>query len=71
MIYIHIPFCKSRCLYCDFFSSTSSEMKNDFVKALLKEIEGRAEELRLARANTIYRWRYAKSVECGAFEVYI
>ena len=54
MIYIHIPFCKSRCLYCDFFSSTSSEMKNDFVKALLKEIEGRAEELRLARANTIY-----------------
>lgn len=54
MIYIHIPFCKSRCLYCDFFSSTSSELKDDFVRALLKEIEGRAEELRLARANTIY-----------------
>ena len=54
MIYIHIPFCKSRCLYCDFFSTTSSELKDDFVKALLKEIEGRAEELRFARANTIY-----------------
>ena len=54
MIYIHIPFCKSRCLYCDFFSTTSSELKDDFVKALLKETEGRAEELRFARANTIY-----------------
>lgn len=54
MIYIHIPFCKSRCLYCDFFSTTSSDLKDDFVKALLKETEGRAEELRFARANTIY-----------------
>lgn len=54
MIYIHIPFCKSRCLYCDFFSTTSLSLREDFVKALLKEIEGRAEELRRARANTIY-----------------
>lgn len=54
MIYIHIPFCKSRCLYCDFFSSTSSGLKKDFVRALLKEIESREEEIRRARANTIY-----------------
>lgn len=54
MIYIHIPFCKSRCLYCDFFSSTSSTMKADYVDALLNEMEGRADEIRMARANTVY-----------------
>ena len=54
MIYIHIPFCKSRCLYCDFFSTTAHERKGAFVKALLNEMKGRAEELLHARANTIY-----------------
>ena len=54
MIYIHIPFCKSRCLYCDFFSTTSREHMGAFVKALMNEMEGRAEELAHARANTIY-----------------
>lgn len=54
MIYIHIPFCKSRCLYCDFFSSTSFELKNDFIKALLSEMNHRADEIRSARANTVY-----------------
>ena len=54
MIYIHIPFCKSRCLYCDFFSSTSHTRKEDFVRALKQEMKGRAAELLNARANTIY-----------------
>lgn len=54
MIYLHIPFCKSRCLYCDFFSSTSSVLMNAFIDALQKEIEVRGDEIRRARANTIY-----------------
>lgn len=54
MIYIHIPFCKSRCIYCDFFSSTLSASKEPFVYALQKEIECRADEIRAARANTVY-----------------
>lgn len=54
MIYIHIPFCKSRCIYCDFFSSTSEHLMPDFVRALKQEIEGRAVELRQARATTVY-----------------
>jgi oxygen-independent coproporphyrinogen III oxidase len=38
-IYIHIPFCKQACNYCNFHFSTSLRYKNDFIAALLKEIE--------------------------------
>ena len=38
-IYIHIPFCRQACNYCNFHFSTSLHYKNDFVVALLKEIE--------------------------------
>ena len=37
-IYIHIPFCKSRCIYCDFFSTTQLELRNQYVDAVCKEI---------------------------------
>ena len=42
-IYIHIPFCKKRCLYCDFFSTTLLERREEYVKALLQEISCRKE----------------------------
>ena len=38
-IYLHIPYCRQACHYCDFHFSTVMKSKNDFVKALLKEIE--------------------------------
>jgi oxygen-independent coproporphyrinogen-3 oxidase len=38
-LYIHIPFCLSKCSYCDFYSSTSISTVPDFIKALLKEME--------------------------------
>src|SRR5436189_6434481 len=37
-IYIHIPFCKQACYYCDFHFSVSLQKKDAFVQALLKEI---------------------------------
>ena len=37
-IYVHIPFCKSRCIYCDFFSTTQLELRNQYVDAVCKEI---------------------------------
>lgn len=43
-IYVHIPFCKKRCLYCDFYSTTLLDKREAYVKALLKEIEGRKKE---------------------------
>ena len=38
-IYIHIPFCESRCIYCDFYSTTSLKWKDDYVDALCKEMK--------------------------------
>ncbi len=38
-IYIHIPFCKQACHYCDFHFSVSLNKKDDFIKTLLKEVE--------------------------------
>lgn len=37
-IYIHIPFCKQACSYCDFYFVTRSEQKEDFVRALVADI---------------------------------
>jgi oxygen-independent coproporphyrinogen-3 oxidase len=37
-IYVHIPFCRQACLYCNFHFSTVLKQKNDLIDALLKEI---------------------------------
>lgn len=44
-IYIHIPFCKQACHYCDFHFSTSMKKKDEIVLALAKEIEMRKSEV--------------------------
>ncbi|MDP2973392.1 MAG: radical SAM family heme chaperone HemW [Deltaproteobacteria bacterium] len=38
-LYLHIPFCLSKCLYCDFYSSTSISAVPDFLNGLFKEME--------------------------------
>ena len=53
-IYIHIPFCKSRCIYCDFFTSTNEAEIDSYVQALCKEIVLRKEELSNDFVETIY-----------------
>ncbi len=40
-LYIHIPFCRSKCLYCDFYSDTRAELVESFLSALLREMEFR------------------------------
>ena len=53
-IYIHIPFCKRRCIYCDFFSTTQSEKKAEYVHALVRELEIRKNYLDNEEIETIY-----------------
>ena len=53
-IYIHIPFCKQACNYCDFHFSTSMKMKVDFVKAIIKEIELRKDVFANKFISSIY-----------------
>ena len=53
-IYIHIPFCKRRCIYCDFFSTTQSEQKPTYVRALCKELDLRKNYLQGEEIETIY-----------------
>ena len=43
-LYIHIPFCKRRCLYCDFFSTTLMERQDEYIAAVVKEIQRRHDE---------------------------
>jgi oxygen-independent coproporphyrinogen III oxidase len=53
-IYIHIPFCKQACHYCDFHFSTHPGLQNDFTSALLKEIQMRSSYLGSDTVETIY-----------------
>ena len=53
-IYIHIPFCKQRCKYCAFYSSTLYNIRNEYVGALCKELKERKEYLKGELVETIY-----------------
>lgn len=53
-IYIHIPFCKQACHYCDFHFSTSLKLKSNLVEAILTEIDLRLPYLKNKNIETIY-----------------
>ncbi len=53
-IYIHIPFCKKACHYCDFHFSTSLQNKETLVKSILTEIDLRYNYLHDKNIDTIY-----------------
>lgn len=43
-IYIHIPFCRSRCIYCGFYSTTALQLRQEYVEAVCRELEKRGFE---------------------------
>lgn len=55
-LYLHIPFCKSKCLYCDFCSipHAAEEQKERYVAALCRDLEHRADDCRDYRVDTVY-----------------
>ncbi|HAD34022.1 MAG TPA: coproporphyrinogen III oxidase, partial [Chitinophagaceae bacterium] len=53
-IYLHIPFCRKACHYCNFHFSTSLNAQNDFVVALLQEINLRKHYLQSRTVRSIY-----------------
>lgn len=53
-IYIHVPFCKTRCAYCDFYSTTQEQLKSRYVNALCQELDMRRNYLNDAPIGTLY-----------------
>ena len=54
-LYLHIPFCKSKCIYCDFYSLPRAEEEMDrYVAALKKHLIDTAPAAALHRVDTVY-----------------
>ncbi|MDR4894020.1 MULTISPECIES: radical SAM family heme chaperone HemW [unclassified Chryseobacterium] len=54
MIYIHIPFCKQKCSYCNFHFSTSLNFKDEMLRAMKTEIALRKDELQNRTLKSLY-----------------
>lgn len=53
-LYIHVPFCAKRCIYCDFFSQTKMKYKDEYVRAIIQELEIRKQYIGEDVIETIY-----------------
>jgi len=53
-LYLHIPFCKQACYYCDFHFSTTLNRKDEMIQALVKELQLRKDEFQNIVVETIY-----------------
>ena len=54
-LYLHIPFCKSKCAYCDFYSLPHSEEKMDaYTAALIRHLEEVAPRCTAHTVDTVY-----------------
>ncbi len=53
-VYIHVPFCRRRCAYCDFYLTTNTRLIEDFVAALINEIGIFSELTPGSNVDTVY-----------------
>ena len=54
-LYLHIPFCKSKCIYCDFYSLPRAEgTMDDYTRALCAQLRAAAERCASYRVDTVY-----------------
>ncbi len=55
MVYIHVPFCQSRCVYCDFYSTVSgNDVRKAYVAAACEELKQRCGELSGREVQSVY-----------------
>ena len=53
-LYIHIPFCRSKCAYCDFFSIPSSCVPDLYVESLISEFRFHVQQGSIQKLETVY-----------------
>ncbi|MFI5145146.1 MAG: radical SAM family heme chaperone HemW [Ignavibacteria bacterium] len=53
-IYIHIPFCDTKCIYCDFYSITDHARKNELIDCIINEIQILSPKLHSKKFETIF-----------------
>lgn len=53
-IYIHIPYCKKKCIYCDFYFKINSDDMHDMISCIKKELISRKNYLKSSSVKTIY-----------------
>jgi oxygen-independent coproporphyrinogen III oxidase len=53
-IYLHVPFCRKKCFYCDFYKTTETDLRKQYLNSLLKEMESSVGYLKGEEIETIY-----------------
>lgn len=53
-IYVHVPFCRSKCYYCGFYSVAATQLKTPYIQALKREMELRENYLDASEIHTLY-----------------
>ena len=64
-IYVHIPFCRSKCYYCGFYSVASTQLKKAYIAALGRDTIAERLFRYIGNKDTLFWGRYSLMVEYG------